>query len=238
MISYQWIKLYIETLHDPKMGKLSDRLWRRAVECFLLAGELGNGGELPPIDKMSWTLRSDVEQLETEFFNLCEVGILSHIDGVYYVTSFSKRQAKIDSADRIKNFRERKKKLDYYEDETELKRDGNEDVTSRYTDKIKNRIDIDKNRIDIEVDIDDNYSILVNTFQSATGIMGGNNEKWAKSFAEYLRMGVQPDEIKEAVATLAEKGYTITGPWSLKNTITNMRLQTKHKSEPLRAEDL
>ena len=144
MISYQWIKLYIETLHDHKMASLSDRLWRRAVECFMFAGEVGNGGELPPIDAMAWVLHSDIEQLETEFFHLCEVGILSQIDGVYHVTNFSKRQSKISGADRIKNYRDRKKKQEYYDTETEMKQDGNECVTECYTDK--NRID--KNRED------------------------------------------------------------------------------------------
>ena len=52
-----WIKLYIEILDDPKMGRLGDDLWRRAAELFLLAGKEGNDGALPPIDEMAWTLR-------------------------------------------------------------------------------------------------------------------------------------------------------------------------------------
>ena len=230
MISYQWIKLYIETLHDPKMGKLSDRLWRRAVECFMLAGELGNGGELPPIDKMAWTLRATVEQLETEFFNLCETGILSQVDGVYFVTSFSKRQAKIDGADRIKNYRERKKKLEYYEDETEVKRDGNEGVTTCYTDK--NRIDIDKikNRVDIDIEDDDNFATLSHAFVNAVG-QPTNNETHCKGIAKLLTMDTTPEEVESAVAILSGKEYTISSPFSLVTTINNMRLQVKHKKE-------
>jgi hypothetical protein len=42
-----WIKLYLEILDDPKMGALSDRLYRRAIEMFLMAGELENKGYLP-----------------------------------------------------------------------------------------------------------------------------------------------------------------------------------------------
>jgi len=39
MTGNYWIKLYIEILHDAKMGAMSDRLWRRTIEMFLLAGE-------------------------------------------------------------------------------------------------------------------------------------------------------------------------------------------------------
>ena len=52
-----WIKLYIEILDDPKMGRLPNHLWRRAVELFLLAGRQGNDGALPPVKEMAWTLR-------------------------------------------------------------------------------------------------------------------------------------------------------------------------------------
>ena len=38
-----WIKLYHEILDDPKMGRMPDRLWRRTIELFLLAGELDGG---------------------------------------------------------------------------------------------------------------------------------------------------------------------------------------------------
>jgi len=52
-----WIKLYVEILDDAKMGRLSNHLWRRAVEFFLLAGREGNDGALPPVEEMAWTLR-------------------------------------------------------------------------------------------------------------------------------------------------------------------------------------
>lgn len=54
MAAKYWIKLYHEILHDPKMGRLPDNLWRRCIELFLLAGELGaevdedDKGHLPP----------------------------------------------------------------------------------------------------------------------------------------------------------------------------------------------
>jgi hypothetical protein len=32
--NHRWIKLYLEILDDPKMGKLPDWCWRRAIELF------------------------------------------------------------------------------------------------------------------------------------------------------------------------------------------------------------
>ena len=46
MASKYWIKLYYEILDDPKLGKLTDWLFRRAIELFLLAGENDNDGLL------------------------------------------------------------------------------------------------------------------------------------------------------------------------------------------------
>jgi len=46
-MSKLWIKLYHEILDDPKMCKLSDRLYRRVMELFLLAGETNKGEPYP-----------------------------------------------------------------------------------------------------------------------------------------------------------------------------------------------
>jgi hypothetical protein len=52
-----WVKLYIEILDDPKMGRLTNHLWRRAVELFLLADKESVEG-LQVIDD----LRQDFQQ--------------------------------------------------------------------------------------------------------------------------------------------------------------------------------
>ena len=45
MASRYWIKLYHEILEDPKMGRLSDRQFRRVIELFLLAGDCEMDGQ-------------------------------------------------------------------------------------------------------------------------------------------------------------------------------------------------
>jgi len=139
MASKYWIKLYHDILHDPKMGKLSDREFRRSIELFLLAGETDEGGTLPSIVDIAWQLRVDEEQLETEMIELQKVGILSVQDGCWSVTNFAKRQAAETSTERWQRWNERQHQQKYNGDETTVKRNSNETFAEE-------DIDIDKIR--------------------------------------------------------------------------------------------
>lgn len=105
MKSSYWIKLYQEILHDPKMGRLSDRLWRRTIEFFLLAGERRNEGALPPVEDMSWTLRTTPAELETDLQELAKVNVVSEADSIWTVTKFTERQAPVPSTKRSQQHR-------------------------------------------------------------------------------------------------------------------------------------
>lgn len=128
MAAKYWIKLYQEILYDPKMGLMSDRLYRRTIELFLLAGEMDEEGYLPTVEEIAWKLRLEAEQLETEMIELQKVGILSMDGGRWYVTKFAERQAANPPAERMRQFRDREKKREYYEPVTH-------GVTIRNTDK-------------------------------------------------------------------------------------------------------
>lgn len=110
-----WIKLYHEILNDPKMALMPDNLWRRTIELFLLAGETGKGGQLPELEHISWLLRVPKSVLEGELKTLVEVGILSDIDGVYYVSKFTDRQASMSAAEHMRRKREKEKAGEYYD---------------------------------------------------------------------------------------------------------------------------
>lgn len=100
-----WIKLHLEILDDPKMGRLSDRLWRRCVEFFLLAGKAdGNTGRLPTVPEMAWALRADEQELVTELEALARVGIVRLEGADWMVVNFEKRQ-KSESYERVKRFK-------------------------------------------------------------------------------------------------------------------------------------
>ena len=129
MQSYYWIKLYHEILHDPKMGRLSDRLWRRAIEVFLLAGENGGDGKLPVLEDMAWTLRAEPTELSADLEQLEKLGILEMRDELWFVTHFAERQAAADGAERVSRHRNRAKKRRYYGTETDREPNGNESVT-------------------------------------------------------------------------------------------------------------
>ena len=140
MPSKYWFKLYHEILDDPKMGQLSDRLYRRCIELFALAGDYDQGGLLPEIEDIAWRLRLPVDELQKDIAELQspKLNIITQNDNGLYVTNFSKRQEPISDAQRIKSFRERKQKEKYYGNEP-----SNEDETHRYTD-IDTESDTDK----------------------------------------------------------------------------------------------
>lgn len=141
-----WIKLYHEILDDPKMGRLPDRLWRRVVECFLLAGKAGEEGFLPSLDDMSWILRCDPDELERELQEIAgRTGILDkrpdeEDDERWFVVHFEARQAAVSSTERVRRHRARDK--------------SNDSETKRYNDVTKDETETDQNETDIDTDID------------------------------------------------------------------------------------
>ena len=106
-----WLKLYHETLNDPKMGTMSDHLYRRTIEIFLLAGQENREGLLPPLTQIAWALRTTVNDVQLCLQELTELGIVTKIaDGSWLVTHFSERQNKnLSDAERAAKHREKEK---------------------------------------------------------------------------------------------------------------------------------
>lgn len=117
-----WMKLWFEILRDPKMGRLPDRLWRRVIELFLIAGEAGDGGLLPSIDDIAWVLNRTPAIIKADLANIAKTGIVTQDDdGKWYVTNFQKRNAAVSGKKRVDDFRNRQR----YET-------SNDNVTTRY----------------------------------------------------------------------------------------------------------
>lgn len=149
MPSFYWIKLYHEILSDPKMGRLPDRVWRRCIECFLMAGELDDGGFLPPVADMAWKLRTDEQELNDDLLKLAQNGIIEERDGRWFVVHFSERQDAMSDAERKSRERERRRKQEYYQSppgDTHGDRGCHKPVTNRDTDKIREDIDRDTDK--------------------------------------------------------------------------------------------
>ena len=153
MASSYWIKAYYEILDDPKMGRLPDHIWRRAIEFFLLAGEAGDGGYLPSVSDMAWRLRTTDDDILECLGVLQTADIVSETDNGWIVTHFAERQDASSNADRQARYRERKQKRDYYSNEP-----SNDGVTKRNTDKDKEE-DKDKDKKKIPLPRPEIFSI-------------------------------------------------------------------------------
>lgn len=114
MAAKYWIKLYIEILDDPKMGRMSEVLFARCIKLFLLAGDTEQDGGLPPLSDMAWRLRLDEEQLESDLYELQKLGIVEYQDGQWFVCHFAERQEAMKPAEKMRRQRAEKQKEQYY----------------------------------------------------------------------------------------------------------------------------
>jgi len=107
MASNYWIKLYHEILDDPKMGQLTDRLYKRTIQLFLLAGDYDKEGMLPTLADMAWRLRVNQDELETELVELSRKGIITIDSETFLVTNFMIRQMAMSNSERARRWREK-----------------------------------------------------------------------------------------------------------------------------------
>ena len=148
MASKYWIKLYHEIIDDPKMGCLTDRLWRRAIELFLMAGDINKDGELPPVKDISWRLRISIDELEIDLENLEKEEILHKSDDTWFVTNFEKRQKPMKKDEYMRRLRDDRKSDVFVTDEL---LDSDQDVTDVLPEVTQNKIEIEiKNNNSVE----------------------------------------------------------------------------------------
>ncbi len=112
-----WIKLYNEILDDPKMAVLPDRLWRRIIELFLLAGKLHKDGELPETNQIAWALRMSTDDLAMDLQQIANTRIIKRTINGWIIPQFAKRQAAASDAERKQQERKRKQADQYYQNE-------------------------------------------------------------------------------------------------------------------------
>lgn len=226
-----WVKLYIEVLDDPKMARLPDRLWRRAVELFLLAGKEGRDGLLPDVETMAWALRLSVEELGRDLNDLARTGIVGLTQGEFgewNVTNFAERQAPRSEAERKAMQRDRERARQYHGQTRDS--DGHEGVTevSRNVTQINRLTETEKIRKEGEgeggagapipplPDGDDyeNFTVQeaaqvreIQIFRDATGRMPGR--PLYRSVIEAIRNGrtKKVDELRAYYAEWCARGY-------------------------------
>ncbi len=108
-----WIKLYVEINDDPKIGLLPVNARWRFISALALAGELDDGGFIPPVnDELAYRLHTEVETLQAEMRMLAGRGLAElrmHPDGEerWFLSHFAERQAPSTNAERQKQWRKR-----------------------------------------------------------------------------------------------------------------------------------
>ena len=108
MASPYWIKLYHKMMHDPQVATLSDRLWRRWVECILYSADTDNDGNLGDVSDMAFYLRLKKVELDKDLDKLGEVELLEKTDEGWIIPNF-KRYQYSSSSDRVRKHRAKKK---------------------------------------------------------------------------------------------------------------------------------
>lgn len=119
----RWFRFYAEVVNDPKVQKLPCEDFRAWVNLLCLASE--NGGKIPPLNDVAFSLRMSADATETVLERLSNGGLIDRMsggpDGWHYAPhSWDKRQYKSDtSTDRVKRFRERSENVSETPPETE-----------------------------------------------------------------------------------------------------------------------
>ena len=230
MAAKYWIKLYHEILRDRKMVTMDDHLWRRTMECFLMAGKNDKGGYLPSLVDMAFELRTTEEVLETDLNELIRIGILESRDGYYFVAKFAERQAAMPKAEFNRRRREEERLLEYNQPDYRPVTNGNTDKIRIDTD-----IDIDTDKDTEEIREDIPFSALLHAFVESTHIPETMaNRTWVDSINKMVTAGITPGDVIEAVSILQEKEYSIVSPKSIINTalsVMSARLKPPPKKQ-------
>jgi hypothetical protein len=193
MASKYWVKLYIEILDDHKMGMLPDKLYRRVIELFLLAGEQDKEGELPTVESMAWRLRLSEEELENDLKALQAKKIVMLYNKKWIVTKFAERQAPVSDAERMRRLRERKQKEQYY---------GYEPVTNTVTSVVTKR-NVDT---DTDTDTDKNNKGETDLFKQCKAIF---ETKKGKLITDGRAFSLMINNFKKAGVTAEDYGAAI-----------------------------
>lgn len=212
MASKYWLKLFHETIYDPKIMMRSPGARLRWYECLCLAGDVNRDGELPSIEHMVFVFRVSEEQLLDELSELVRAGMIVQNGDAYIVKNWTKRQSQMPDAERKYRDRDSAQKKEYY----------GEKVSESVTNSVRNSdadIDIDK-EVDVDKELDaDVCGGLPSAFTELYPALRPRNEvEQATWTAAYLRMnanGVTPAIMRRASRELADKRMKVASPASL-----------------------
>lgn len=238
-----WMKLYVEILDDPKMGRLSDRLFRRAIEIFLLTRKTceDESGLLPSVSDMAWSFRISEAEMQSDLEALAIPGIeiVFEQDGKWYVTNFAKRQDIEISAstERVRKFREKRKEIPISETEKELLQDVTGNVTETLHETTireeeekekEEEKEGEKSREELRARALSTEEALSLEIDVAIGVAQGAEA--VPVIQELIKLGAEPVDIREAAVWFASKSKTIRKADQLLGPVKTAILQRKQKN--------
>jgi len=171
MAGNYWIKLFIEILDDSKMATLPDRLWRRVVELFLLAGRYYRDGQLPDTNELAWSLRMTMDDLDMDLKQIAQTGIINKTDTGWLVVNFAKRQEKMTPAEKMRLSRKQTQRDQYYGEDDDKSYLNVADQLLKVTQITDNRLQITDTDIDKETDAVSFRSSICDLYAQYIGII-------------------------------------------------------------------
>jgi hypothetical protein len=240
-----WIKVYHEIIDDPKMATMPDRLWRRTMEIFLLAGKLSKdkSGLLPETNQLAWLLRMNSDDLLMDLRQLESAGILKREGDGWLVVNFEKRQAASTSTERVQQFRDRKRKNQYYgnEEETQEKRIVSQNTeyreqnteTESETEREPARAQADQiefisgtlKPLQKLAEKKDPFDVLLDEIEHVIGLPQGHQA--VEVIQEMIKLGVETCDIQEAADWYRSNGKTIHSAKSLLGPVKTAVMKRK-----------
>jgi hypothetical protein len=121
----RWFRFYDDAINDPKILKLSDKLYRVWVGILCVASK--NDGKLPSLDDMALMIRMKPEKLGEAIKSLMISGLIDEDGPILSPHNWNARQFKSDvSTERVQRFRKQQRNVSVTPPETETETEKKE----------------------------------------------------------------------------------------------------------------
>ena len=178
-----WIKLYTEILSDPKMGRMNDKMFRRTIELFLIAGKEDRDGMLPSLDDIAWSLHSTVKEIQTVLSDLKSIGIIEEKSEGYLIKHFSERQNSDSSRSEINRRYYENSKLRKSEIQTsEILNKTSESDNRQSENKTAKKSEIQTIEEEVEEEVDKEEEVNILTADAVEVLPAPKPIDWKRAF--------------------------------------------------------
>ena len=206
-MTYTWMKMYIDILDDPKMGEMSDALFRNTILIFLIACKNGGTGELPDIKGLAWLMRKEPKEVEEILKALIECRIIEKAEAAlpeggyankFIVKNYVKRQGPLnfnERQDRVRNGLSRRRDKSVIPTEPDSDQDSELDIDT------ERDIDIER-----EADTHTDAETVLCVRNKLSSLHFSLNKKTKQYIHEWLNDFPDVDVVYRAIENAANQG--------------------------------